>query len=89
MNTTMVTAENGDVVKVTNIPTVTTYYRGRYYRTMRTAATTPSGFRMITTSTFIYNLASRLDIRWFWSDESRMISTRVYDDTHVTESAPF
>jgi len=86
----MVTTSSGDVVKVTNIPTVTLYYRGRYYRTQRTVSTTPTGFRMITTTTFIYaNQSEVSQLRWFWANDERMVSSHRYDDSRLTESAPF
>jgi len=86
----LVTTTSGDVVKVTNTPTVTLYYRGRYYRTQRTVSTTPRGFRMITTSTFIYATQSQVDeLRWFWAEDERMVSSHRYDDSRLTESVPF
>lgn len=87
MTTQYVSSKEGDV-KVTNLPIVTQYYRGRYFRTLRTVATTPSGFRMITGHTF-YAQSSAL--RWFWTIDGTEGSwhSHKYDDSHMTETAPF
>lgn len=87
MSTTIVNHPSGDV-RVTNLPTVTRYYRGRYYRTTRTVATTATGFRMISQDTFFGHPTA---LAWFWTEEGsdRALHFTRFDDSHVTEQAPF
>lgn len=87
MTTQTVKTSHGDV-NVTNYPTNVRYYRGHYFRTALSVATTASGFRMIWRDTFYGHPTA---LRWFYTEDGsgRAMHTYTYDSSHVTETAPF
>lgn len=74
-------------VKVTNMPTRTLYYRGRYFRTTLTVATTSAEFRMISAATFF---GHQYAVRWFaTTGEINYWASYRYDSSRCEWGTPF
>lgn len=85
---TYVKSPSGDV-KVANLPTRTTYYRGRYYRTETSVCVTPTNFRSFCRATYFGHSAG---LRWWDTTGQRHDFYNMrYDSSRVDYSvkAPF